>query len=98
MEAGRRWQDAFFSIYATPNRLDYARLGLIVGRRVSSKATVRNRIKRCVRESFRQEQARLGGCDIVVAARPAATRAEAAMLRAALTGHWDKITRLCKNS
>jgi len=51
------------------NDLDYPRLGLVVARKNVRLAVRRNRIKRVVRETFRQEQPRLGGIDIVFLAR-----------------------------
>ena len=43
-----------------------ARLGMLVTRRHAAKATMRNRIKRCIREAFRHEQASLGAMDVLV--------------------------------
>ena len=43
-----------------------ARLGMLVTRRHAARATVRNRIKRCIREAFRLEQASLGAMDVLV--------------------------------
>ena len=42
------------------------RLGLLVTRKHAARATERNRIKRCVREAFRLEQAALGPLDVLV--------------------------------
>jgi ribonuclease P protein component len=42
------------------------RLGILVSRKHSAAATERNRIKRCIREAFRLEQAELGPIDILV--------------------------------
>ncbi len=95
IDNGRRTRDLLFTVYCAPNRLTHARLGMIVSRRVSSKATVRNRIRRYIREAFRHEQEQLAGLDIVVAAQPPAAYAEAARLRKALVQHWRSIaTRL----
>jgi len=59
-----------FTLFARPNGLDHARLGLSVPRRVGS-AVQRNRIKRRLREAFRlhREEAP-GGYDLVIAVRP----------------------------
>ena len=43
-----------------------ARLGILVSRRHASRATERNRIKRCIREAFRMEQESLGPIDVLV--------------------------------
>lgn len=58
---------------ARPNQSGYARLGMVVGKRLLSRAVDRNRVKRCARESFRQVRAELPACDFVVRllARPA---------------------------
>jgi len=40
-------------VYAKPNALAYARLGLIVSKRIERHAVKRNRIKRILRETFR---------------------------------------------
>ncbi len=43
-----------------------ARLGMLISRKHSARAVVRNRIKRCIREAFRLEQERLGALDVLV--------------------------------
>lgn len=52
------------------------RLGILISRKHAAKATVRNHIKRCIREAFRHEQAALGAIDVLVrppyGARPGA--------------------------
>lgn len=52
-----------------------ARLGLAVSRKVDPHAVGRNRIKRALREQFRQMRAQLPGGDYVIVARPAAAKA-----------------------
>jgi ribonuclease P protein component len=42
------------------------RLGILISRKHAARATVRNGIKRCIREAFRLEQASLGALDVLV--------------------------------
>lgn len=59
-----------------------ARLGFAVSRKVDKRAVGRNRIKRVLRETFRQVRGHLAGGDIVVVARPAASTLDNAALAA----------------
>jgi ribonuclease P protein component len=43
-----------------------ARLGMLISRKHSAHAVVRNQIKRCIREAFRLEQEGLGALDVLV--------------------------------
>ncbi|QOJ25067.1 MAG: ribonuclease P protein component [Gammaproteobacteria bacterium] len=43
-------------IYMKPNEFEYARLGLIVAKRVERSAVKRNKIKRILREAFRKNR------------------------------------------
>src|SRR5258706_11819390 len=43
-----------------------ARLGILISRKHAARATVRNGIKRCIREAFRHEHATLGAVDVLV--------------------------------
>ena len=43
-----------------------ARLGILISRKHAALAADRNRIKRCIREAFRQVQADLGALDLLV--------------------------------
>jgi ribonuclease P protein component len=60
-----------------------ARLGLAVSRKVDSRAVIRNRIKRVLRDHFRRQRAALAGGAYVVVARPPAARASGPELIAA---------------
>src|SRR5258706_7046621 len=55
------------------------RLGILISRKHAARATVRNGIKRCIREAFRQEQAALGALDVLVRP-PYGTRPGVSML------------------
>ena len=56
-----------------------ARLGILISRKHAARATVRNGIKRRIREAFRLEQAALGALDVLVRP-PYGARPGAAML------------------
>lgn len=64
--AGERVSSKAFIVLYRFNSLDYPRLGMAVARKHFSQAVDRNRIKRLIRESFRQRQRVLGGRDLVV--------------------------------
>jgi ribonuclease P protein component len=55
-----------FRVYAMANGQRCARLGLIVGKRQAKRAVDRNRIKRALRESFRNGRLALPSVDVVV--------------------------------
>ncbi len=93
-----RGRDDFFGVYAIPNLYPYGRLGLIVSRKASPRAVVRNRVKRQVREAFRRYQQKLTGLDIVVVASAKAGTAPAMVLRASLQQLWDKVEQQCRKS
>lgn len=57
---------AGYTFYLESRNAGGPRLGLLVTRQHASRASERNRIKRCVREAFRLEQARLGPLDVLV--------------------------------
>ncbi len=89
-QQAERSADRFFTVLARPNGLARPRLGLAISKKVDKRAVGRNRIKRLVRESFRQHQGRLMAVDLVVMARPAATEADNRALLKALQRHWRR--------
>ncbi|HLE94492.1 MAG: ribonuclease P protein component [Sulfuricaulis sp.] len=93
-----RWRDIFFGVYALRTPRPHGRLGIIVSRKTSPRAVVRNRVKRQIRESFRGSQQRLNGLDIVVVASPKAGGAETAVLRTSLDQFWEKVELQCNRS
>lgn len=56
-------------LYVYANGSAHARLGMVVARRDMPRAVDRNRIRRILRETFRQRRAELGGRDLVVRLR-----------------------------
>jgi ribonuclease P protein component len=71
-------------VFAKPNGLTYARIGIIAGKRVAPRAVDRNRAKRLVREMFRTMRHRLNGIDVVVQLRRWSPRGSVATARAEL--------------
>jgi ribonuclease P protein component len=55
----------------------FARLGIVVGKRVAPRAVDRGYLKRLVRETFRREQRGLSGFDLLVRPRRILSRSEA---------------------
>lgn len=86
-----------FQVYAKPNALGHARLGLVVGKKVAKQAVRRNYIKRTVREWFRLNQASLPACDFVVRSRQRFSRAERSEAVTALASLFAKLAR-CRAS
>jgi ribonuclease P protein component len=84
--------DAWFKILARRDGGSGPRLGLAVSRQVDKRAVARNRIKRVVRESFRQSFADSGpAVDFVVLARRESATIPNRQLRRSLTSHWVRI-------
>ncbi len=90
--------DSWFTVLARPNALGFPRLGMAVSRKAARSAVIRSRIKRVIRESFRQRQQALGGLDIVVIARPDLQAQGNPALFAALQRHWTRLLRQCAAS
>lgn len=86
-----RSSDPFFLVIARASGLGPARLGLAVSRRNLRQAVERNRVKRLVRESFRQRPSDLEGLDLVVVARSPCAGAENRTLTASLERHWQRL-------
>lgn len=77
-----------FRIHFAPS--DQPRLGMAVSRRVSTRAVVRNRIRRQIRESFRLRRPQLPARDFIVLARPEAAGLDRQALRLSLEQLWQR--------
>ncbi|KTC80898.1 ribonuclease P protein component [Legionella cherrii] len=78
-----------FIILFRENNLGYARLGLALSKKVIAKAHDRNRIKRLLRESFRQEE--LPAVDVVFLARQGVAKQTSASINARMGKTWKKL-------
>jgi ribonuclease P protein component len=76
LRGGSRKSRAGYAMFFLPRTEGPARLGILISRKHAARATVRNGIKRCIREAFRLEQSALGAVDVLVrppfGARPGA--------------------------
>jgi ribonuclease P protein component len=70
-------------VMAQPNQFAGARLGMVIAKRLLPRAVDRNRVKRCIRETFRVQRAHLPACDFVVRliARPSEGKEAADLAR-----------------
>jgi ribonuclease P protein component len=93
-----RSADRYFTVLARSSGGARARLGLAISVRAAGGAVGRNRLKRLVRESFRQNRELLPTVDIVIMARPEASKAAPDRLRRSLGTHWQRIAAQCKAS
>ena len=66
LREGSRRNAAGYIFYFSTRSAGPPRLGVLISRKHAAKATVRNRIKRCIREAFRLEQAAIGPLDVLV--------------------------------
>ena len=76
LRAGERRSRSGYTFFTSARADGPPRLGILITRKHAARATVRNRLKRCIREAFRLEQAGLGAIDVLVrppfGARPGA--------------------------
>lgn len=79
----RSWAHPLLVLYAAPNDLGHARVGVSVSRRIG-KAVVRNRVRRRVREAVRRRFSALGSYDLLFVARGPSASADWAALSAAV--------------
>lgn len=92
---GQRKSDPCFTLITHGNDYGHPRLGLVAARKSLRRAVDRNRLKRMVRESFRENRRQLPNLDIVVMLRTAAGRKSRPELRAVLQQHWNRIAGQC---
>jgi ribonuclease P protein component len=94
-------RDRYFRVLARANDREYCRLGLAVSKKNCRRAVGRNRLKRLIRENFRQQKEQLqnqGGFDYVVLPTALAASICNKELSRSLNGHWFKAQATDKHS
>ena len=81
-------------LLARANGLDHPRLGLVIGKKSVRLSVERNRLKRQIRETFRQSQDDLAGWDIVVVARKGLGDLDNPELAGQFIKLWKRLARL----
>lgn len=84
----------FFIIRHVPGSHGMARLGMAVSRKTSKRAVDRNRIKRSVREAFRQHRHDLPAIDLLIISLPPAASASPRQLRQELMRQWPRLRQI----
>lgn len=95
MDNGHKTVTNTLVMIAVPSQGPASRIGFIVSKKVGG-AVTRNRVRRRLRELFRQLPARPVGMDIVVIARHSAGRVDFGTLRQAMTYAFGKATQRLK--
>ncbi|MCW8925982.1 MAG: ribonuclease P protein component [Xanthomonadales bacterium] len=91
-----RSDDNYFRILARANSKDLHRLGMAVSKKACARAVDRNRIKRVIRECFRNRiagQVEGESLDFVVMPKHTAVGETNRMLDNSLNKHWQTLTR-----
>lgn len=76
------------TILSAENEMGHPRLGLAIAKKHLKLANHRNRLKRIIRESFRQNQSKFAAVDIVVLSRADIGQRDSIQIWAALEQHW----------
>ena len=85
------------TVLARPSGRAPARLGLAIPRKQIRRAVERNRVKRLIRESFRQHQDLLRGLDVVVIGRSELVKKNTQGVFECLENHWRRVSERCRD-
>ena len=95
-----RSDDSCFRVLARENNKEIHRLGMAVSKKVCARAVDRNRIKRVIRECFRNRiaaQADGEKLDFIVLPKHTAVGESNAILDNSLIDHWQRLIRKAEN-
>lgn len=79
------------TVLTADNAVGHPRLGLAIAKKHIKLASGRNRLKRIIRESFRQRQALFEDIDIVVLSRSEVAKLSSEQIWTALDKHWNTV-------
>ena len=94
LRSGSRFASRNFVLRAHLNACAYARLGIIAGKKVATRAVDRNRARRLIREAFRGALGHLGPYDLTVQLRGDLRTETNARVRAELEKLLEAVARL----
>ena len=95
---GRRVHQPPISLVYRVNGLAHPRIGLAIGKRQAKLAVERNRVKRQLREDFRQRFEELPALDCVVYLNAGSVSHNNLALRTAIDRIWQKVKDKCNAS
>lgn len=82
---------SYLLVIYTNNQLTHARLGIIAGKKHLRRAVDRNRVRRIIRESFRENMQKLKGLDLIVMIRSSCNTKDTKALRNDIDNLWPSI-------
>ena len=91
-----RSDDNYFRVLARKNNKNHHRLGMAVSKKVCARAVDRNRVKRVIRECFRNRvggQTGAGTLDFVVLPKHGVVGENNSILDNSLINHWQRLIR-----
>ena len=80
-----------FTLLFRANRLDSARLGMVIGKKAVNRSVGRNRIRRIIRENFRLSRSVLPSLDLIVLARRDIDQFPVSELNSKLAKLWQRL-------
>ena len=94
---GRRFSAGAFLAMVAPNEHGHARLGFALAKKHAPLSVQRNRVRRLLRERFRQQQAALSAVDLVILLRGKLPDTPDQLV-AATQDFWQQLSRRCAAS
>jgi ribonuclease P protein component len=92
-DAPLRTSHQHFLVLARRNEFNLPRLGLVIAKKNIRLSVDRNRMKRLIRETFRENQQQLVGIDVIVLARKGMNELSNLLLIEQLNNQWQRLIR-----